>query len=152
MTDKDMATLPPSTPRKPRFSLRTAIIALILGCLWLLLFHNAPPPEGTVAGQGTVVDQEISSKGLCEPIADVVVDGITHRTPPGTSAEPCAYEIGESIDVTYHPDDVAGTLEIPLEGSSKNAVAMLPLVGVMLLIGGLISLVGNILYRRRTKA
>lgn len=139
-------------PRKPRFSLRTAIIAIVLGILWLLLFHNAPPREGTVAGHGIVVDQKISTKGLCEPIADVVIDGATYRTPPGTSDEPCAYGIGDSIDVTYHPDDVAGTLEIPLEGPSKKAVALLPLIGVALLIGGTISLAGNINYRRKVNA
>ena len=139
-------------PRKPRFSLRAAIIAIALGILWLLLFHNAPPREGTVAGHGIVVDQKISTKGLCEPIADVVIDGATYRTPPGTSAEPCAYGIGDSIDVTYHPDDIAETLEIPLEGSSKKAVALLPLVGVTLLIAGTIPLVANINYRRKVKA
>ena len=139
-------------PRKPGFSLRTAIIAIVLGILWLLLFHNAPPREGTVAGHGIVVDQKISTKGLCEPIADVVIDGATYRTPPGTSDEPCAYGIGDSIDVTYHPDDVAGTLEIPLEGSPKKAVALLPLIGVALLIGGTISLAGNINYRRKVNA
>ncbi|MFF2843031.1 hypothetical protein [Paenarthrobacter sp. NPDC057981] len=141
-----------TTRRKPRFSLRTAIITIVLGTVWLLIFSNAPALEGTVAAQGTVVDQEVSGKGLCEPIATVAVDGVTYRTPPGTSAKPCAYEIGDSIDVTYHPDDVAGTLEIPLEGSSKKAVALLPLVGVALLIGGIVSLVGNILYRRRGNA
>lgn len=141
-----------TAPRKPRFSLRTAVITIVLGILWVLIFNNAPAPEGAVAAQGTVVDQEISGKGLCEPIATVVVDGISYRTPPGTSAKPCAYRVGDSIDVTYHPDDVAGTLEIPLEGSSKKAVALLPLVGVVMVIGGVVSLVGNILYRRRAKA
>lgn len=141
-----------TSPRKPRFSLRTAIIALALGVLWLLLFHNAPPREGTVTAEGTVVEQEISSKGLCEPIADVPIGGTMYRTPPGTSAEPCAYDIGESIEVTYHPDDIAGTLEIPLEGSSKKAVALLPLIGVALLIGGTISLVGNVVYRRKIRS
>ncbi|MFC8038826.1 hypothetical protein ACFUOZ_05685 [Paenarthrobacter sp. NPDC057355] len=141
-----------TTLRKPRFSLRTAIVAIVLGILWFLLFNNALAPEGAVEAQGTVVDQEISGKGLCEPIATVVVDGVTYRTPPGTSAKPCAYGIGDSIDVRYHPDDVAGTLEIPLEGSSKKAVALLPLVGVVLLIGGIVSLAGNIIYRRRIKA
>ncbi len=139
-------------PRKSRFSLRAAIIAIVLGILWLLLFHNAPPREGTVAGHGIVVDQKISTKGLCEPIADGVIDGATYRTPPGTSAEPCAYGIGDSIDVTYHPDDIPETLEIPLEGSSKKAVALLPLVGVTLLIAGTIPLVANINYRRKVKA
>jgi hypothetical protein len=147
--------VPPSlgqtSPRRPRFSLRTAIIVLVLGILWLLLFHNAAPREGTVTGQGVVVDQKISSKGLCEPIADVVIEGGTYRTPPGTSAEPCAYDLGEPIKVTYHPDDIEGTLEIPLEGSSKKAVALLPLVGVVLLIGGTVSLIGNVLYRRKTR-
>lgn len=138
-------------PRKPRFSLRTAIIVLALGVLWLLLFHNAPPQAGTVTGQGLVVDQKISAKGLCEPIADVVIGGTTYRTPPGTSAEPCAYDLGESIEVTYHPDDIAGTLEIPLEGSSKKAVALLPMVGVVLLIGGAVSLIGNIIHRQKTR-
>ncbi|MEV7662978.1 hypothetical protein [Paenarthrobacter sp. NPDC089316] len=138
--------------RKPRFSLRTAVITIVLGVLWLLVMNNAAPPQGTVTVQGTVVEQKISGKGLCEPIADVEVGGVTYRTPPGTSAKPCAYEVGESIDVSYHPDDVAGTLEIPLEGSSKKAVALLPLLGVVLIIGGSVSLVGNILYRRRVKA
>ena len=97
------------------------------------------------------MDQKISTKGLCEPIANVVIGGTTYRTPPGTSAEPCAYELGDSIEVTYHPEDIEGTLEIPLEGSSKKAVALLPLVGVALLIGGTISLIGNIIHRRTTR-
>ncbi|MGP0225069.1 hypothetical protein [Paenarthrobacter sp. NCHU4564] len=136
----------------PRISVRAAIIMVIVGGLWLLIFNFAPPPPGMVHGQGTVVDQEISSKGLCEPIAEVVIDGTTYRTPPGTSDEPCAYELGESIAVTYYPDNIPETLEIPLEGSSKKAVALLPWVGIALVAGGVVPLVGHVARRRASRS
>jgi hypothetical protein len=135
--------------KEPRYGLRVAIPAIVIGILWHIIFVNTGPQVGMVPAEGVVVDQEISPKGLCEPIAEVTLDGATYRTSPGNGAEPCEFDIGDPIEVAYHPDDIPGTVEIPLDSSTRNALDLLSLLGVAVAIGGVLSLVANIRYRLR---
>lgn len=109
------------------------------------------PQEGSVFTHGTVVDQEIAPKGICSPIAELVVDGVAYRSDPGVGAEPCEHEIGDPIEVAYHPDDISGTFQIPHDEKETRQVIVISLPGWALLIASTISLVNNIRYRRKVK-
>lgn len=113
--------------------------------------NSHPPQEGSVFTQGTVVDHDIAPKGICSPIAELVVDGVAYRSDPGVGAEPCEHEIGDPIEVAYHPDDISGTLQIPHDEKETRQVIVISLPGWGLLIGSTISLVNNIRYRRKAK-
>lgn len=139
------------TVQEPRFGPRMSIAGIIIGILWVITFNSHPPQEGSVFTQGTVVDHDIAPKGICSPIAELVVDGVAYRSDPGVGAEPCEHEIGDPIEVAYHPDDISGTLQIPHDEKETRQVIVISLPGWGLLIGSTISLVTNIRYRRKAK-
>lgn len=126
-----------------------AVAAIIFGILWLLIFHNEPPKAGAVIAQGTVIDQQISTKGLCAPLAELRIDGTRYTAQSGTSAEPCGFEIGDAIEVSYYPDDIAGTLEVPMSKPARNLFSLTPLIGVAALAFGVTSLVRRGADKRR---
>lgn len=144
----------PTRPRikEPHFGPRVSIAGVIIGILWVITFNSHTPQEGSVFANGTVVDQEIASKGICSPIAELIVDGVAHRTRPGLGAEPCAHEIGDPIEVAYHPDDISGTLQIPYDDKATRQVIVISLPGWILLLASAVSLVNNIRYRRRVRS
>ncbi|MET1085861.1 MAG: hypothetical protein ABWY04_01875 [Arthrobacter sp.] len=128
---------------KPRYGPAVAIAAMIFGILWLVVFHPESPRSGTVIAQGTVVDQDITRKGLCAPIAELQVNNASYTVKSGISAEPCDYAIGDAIEVSYHPEDIAGTLEAPPAGTSYPVV-LAPVPGVLFLAAGAISLIRRV--------
>lgn len=130
----------PTAPAKVHYGPILAIAAVIAGLLWLLFFHDGPPRAGTITAQGTVVDQNITRKGLCAPVAELNVNDTRYTVKSGTSAEPCAYKIGDPLGVSYHPDDIAGTLEAPAAGTSPGPAILAAVPGVLLLAGGATSL------------
>lgn len=140
----------PLAPRKDRARIGTSIIGIVIGILWILTFNAHPPQEGSFSAQGTVVDQEIASKGICSPIAELILDGVAYRSPPGLGAEPCEDEIGDPIGVTYHPEDVSGTLQIPYDEKGTRQVFVISLIGWVILIGYTVGLVIKIRGRRKT--
>jgi hypothetical protein len=139
------------TAKEPGFGPRVSIAGILVGMLWVFTFNSHAPPEGSVFTRGTVVDQEIAQKGICSPIAELIVDGVAYRSDPGIGAEPCEHEIGDPIEVAYHPDDVRGTLQIPHDEKETRTVIVLSLPGWALLIASTVSLVKNIRYRRQVK-
>ncbi|HSN35009.1 MAG TPA: hypothetical protein VLT34_01535 [Arthrobacter sp.] len=139
----------PAAPRKDRARIGTSIIGIAIGILWIITFNSHPPGEGSVSAQGNVVDQEISSKGICSPIAELILDGVAYRSPPGLGAEPCEHAIGDPVEVAYHPDDVSGTLQIPYDEKGSRQVFVISLVGWLILIGNTVGLVHKIRGRRK---
>ncbi|MDN4645539.1 DUF3592 domain-containing protein [Arthrobacter sp. PsM3] len=138
-----------STAAKVRYGPGVGIAAVIAGLLWLLVFHAGPPRAGTITAQGTVVDQDITRKGLCAPVAELNVNGTRYAVKSGTSAEPCAYRIGDPLEISYHPDDVAGTLEVPAAGASPGSALLAAVPGVLLLTGGATSLALRVARTRK---
>jgi hypothetical protein len=128
-----------------------SIVGILVGMLWVFTFNSHAPQEGSVFTRGTVVDQEIAQKGICSLIAELIVDGVAYRSDPGIGAEPCEHEIGDPIEVAYHPDDVRGTLQIPHDEKETRTVIVLSLPGWALLIASTVTLVKNIRYRRQVK-
>ena len=110
----------------------------------LFVLRTRPPivtdAAGTITAQGTVVDQNITRKGLCAAVAELSVNDTRYTVNSGTSAEPCAYKIGDPIEVSYHPGDIAGTLEAPPAGTSPGPALLAGVPGVLLLAGGATSL------------
>lgn len=141
----------PPAAKEPSFGPRLSITGIILGILWILTFNSHPPQEGSAAALGTVVDQEISAKGICSPIAELVVDGVAYRSRPGVGAEPCEHQIGDQIGVSYHPDDIGGTFQIPYDEKDTGRVIVISLPGWVLLIASTVSLANNIRHRRKAK-
>ena len=134
--------------KEPYFGLKMSIAGILIGILWVVTFNSRPPQEGSIYTQGTVVDQEIAPKGICSPIAQLVVDGVAYNSPPGIGAEPCEHTIGDPIEVSYHPDDVGGTLQIPYDETETRQVIVISLPGWILLVASGFSLVNNIRHRR----
>lgn len=139
------------TVKQPGFGPRLSVAGIIIGILWVATFNSHAPREGSISAQGTVVDQEIAPKGICSPIAELIVDGVAYRSDPGVGAEPCEHENGDPIEVSYHPDDISGTLQIPYDKKETSQVVVISLPGWALLIASTGSLVNNIRYRRRVK-
>jgi hypothetical protein len=139
-------------PRKePYFGLKMSIAGILIGILWVVTFNSRPPQEGSIYTQGTVVNQEIAAKGICSPIAELVVDGVAYHSRPGVGAEPCEHAIGDPIEVSYHPDDVGGTLRIPYDEKETRQVTVISLPGWILLVASVLGLVNNVRYRRSTQ-
>lgn len=132
-----------------RYGPGVAITAIILGIMWLLVFHPESPRSGTVIAQGTVVQQDITRKGLCAPIAELQVNGSTYTAKSGNSSEPCRYAVGDPIEVSYQPGDIAGTLEAPPAGSNQGPAILATVPGVLLLAGGIISLIRRGVDKRK---
>jgi hypothetical protein len=137
--------------KRPGFGPRVSVTGIIIGILWVVTFNSHSPQEGSISAQGAVVDQEIAPKGICSPIAELIVDGVAYRSDPGVGAEPCEHKIGDPIEVSYHPDDISGTLQIPYDTKETSQVVVISLPGWALLIASTVSLVNNIRYRRETK-
>lgn len=81
MDTESAPTRPPI--KEPHFGPRVSTAGIIIGILWVITFNSHTPQEGSVFTNGTVVDQEIASKGICSPIAELIVDGVAYRTRPG---------------------------------------------------------------------
>jgi hypothetical protein len=145
----------PSTSRtalkEPGYGPKISIAGIIIGMLWASHSLTLSPVAGSIHTTGTVVEQEIAPKGICSPIAELVVDGLAYRTRPGFGAEPCEHELGDAIEVTYHPDNISRTLEIPYDEKQIRQLILIAVPGWALLIASSISLLNNIRYRLKKK-
>lgn len=144
---------PTSRPahKEPGFGPKLSIAGIIIGIVWVITFNSHPPQEGSVSAQGRVVAQEIAPKGICSPIAELIVDGVAYKSDPGVGAEPCEHAIGDPIEVSYHPDDIRGTLQIPYDEKEMRQVIVISLPGWALLIACVVSLFNNIRCRLKMK-
>lgn len=131
-----------------RKGLGGAIGTIIFAIIWLVVtmvpgmpLHNTEPRAGTLHAQGTVIAVDVSSKGNCSPVAQLLVDGRAYTIHSGVSQSPCPYAKGDKIDLTYHPDDVAATAAIPPSGAFKLFLTFAPWIGVLVLLGGVWTLI-----------
>lgn len=146
------ASIPARKPvKEPNFGFKMAIAGILIGILWVFTFNSRPPQDGSIFAQGTVVEQEIAPKGICSPIAELIVDGVAYQSRPGVGAEPCEHALGDPIEVSYHPDDIDGTLQIPYDEKETRQVIVISLPGWVLLVASSVALVNNIRYRRSVK-
>lgn len=137
--------------KQPGYGPKLSIAGIIIGLLWSSHSLSLSPAPGSIHTTGTVVDQEIAPKGICSPIAELVVDGVAYRTRPGIGAEPCEHELGDPIEVAYHPDNIGKTIAIPYTESEVRQLILVSVPGWALLIASSISLINNIRYRLKMK-
>lgn len=148
--DTDSPTSRP-TLKEPGYGPKLSLAGIVIGMLWASHSLTLTPAAGSIHTLGAVVDQEIAPKGICSPIAELVVDGVAYRTRPGFGAEPCEYELGDAIEVTYHPDNIGRTLEIPYDEKQVRQLILVSVPGWALFIASSASLIRNIRYRLKVK-